>query len=62
MYACIYCGKEHDSPNGTGTDILCCGELGHSSLCGTCEKADKSCQIWEPGHFTQSCVEYKQEK
>jgi len=28
-YVCPYCYKEHDSSNGTGTDILCCGELGH---------------------------------
>lgn len=28
-YVCPFCYKEHTSPNGTGTDILCCGELGH---------------------------------
>jgi len=28
-FACTYCGKEHSSYNGMGTDVSCCGEVGH---------------------------------
>lgn len=28
-FECVYCGQEHGSPNGTGSDISCCGEAGH---------------------------------
>jgi hypothetical protein len=28
-YHCIYCGRGHNSPNGTGSDVACCGEVGH---------------------------------
>jgi transcription elongation factor Elf1 len=29
-FACPYCGKQHMSENGMGTDVACCGEVGHS--------------------------------
>jgi hypothetical protein len=28
-YACIYCGTVKCSLSGTGSDISCCGEVGH---------------------------------
>ena len=28
-YVCVYCGQSHGSPSGTGTDVVCCGEVGH---------------------------------
>jgi hypothetical protein len=31
-FSCPYCGNEHESPNGAGTDINCCGETGHADL------------------------------
>lgn len=31
-FICPYCGTEHNSPNGTGSDIRCCGEVGHCGL------------------------------
>ncbi len=30
LYECPYCGGEKPSPNGTGSDVSCCGEVGHS--------------------------------
>ena len=29
LYQCVYCGKVHRSPNGTGSDVSCCSERGH---------------------------------
>ena len=29
-WECPFCGKEKTSPNGTGSDIACCGEVGHA--------------------------------
>lgn len=29
-FECVYCGKVHHSENGTGSDVACCGERGHS--------------------------------
>ena len=31
-WECVYCGKKHKSPNGNGTDIACCGEIGHVEI------------------------------
>lgn len=28
-FYCVYCGKPHESHNGTGSDVSCCGEVGH---------------------------------
>lgn len=28
-YVCPYCGTERASANGTGSDVNCCGEVGH---------------------------------
>jgi hypothetical protein len=28
-FTCVYCGTERTSHNGTGSDISCCGEVGH---------------------------------
>jgi hypothetical protein len=28
-FACTYCGKEYFSHNGMGSDVSCCGEVGH---------------------------------
>lgn len=36
-FVCPYCGTEHHSPNGTGSDIKCCGEVGH---CGRIDEYD----------------------
>lgn len=30
LYECPYCGNTKVSPNGTGSDVACCGEVGHS--------------------------------
>lgn len=30
LWKCPYCEKLNRSQNGTGTDVLCCGEIGHS--------------------------------
>lgn len=27
---CPYCGKERHSESGTGSDVACCGEVGHA--------------------------------
>ena len=32
VYICVYCGRECCSPNGTGSDVVCCGERGHAEL------------------------------
>lgn len=29
IFACVYCGRAKGSPNGTGSDVRCCGEIGH---------------------------------
>jgi hypothetical protein len=29
-WVCPYCGHSKPSPNGTGSDVACCGEVGHS--------------------------------
>lgn len=29
IYVCAYCGEEKFSHNGTGSDVVCCGEIGH---------------------------------
>lgn len=29
IYCCTYCGQEKYSHNGLGSDVLCCGEVGH---------------------------------
>ena len=29
-WECPFCGQERFSPNGTGGDIACCGEVGHA--------------------------------
>ena len=28
-WQCVFCGQERTSYNGTGSDIACCGEVGH---------------------------------
>lgn len=28
-YVCVFCGREKTSENGTGSDVSCCGEVGH---------------------------------
>lgn len=30
MYTCPFCGNLQHSPNGTGSDVSCCREVGHS--------------------------------
>lgn len=30
QWFCPFCGTDKDSPNGTGGDIACCGEIGHA--------------------------------
>lgn len=30
LWECPYCGTEKPSPNGTGSDVACCGEVGHA--------------------------------
>ena len=32
FYSCIYCEEHRVSQNGLGTDIECCGEVGHVEL------------------------------
>ena len=27
-FTCPFCLNEHESPNGTGSDVQCCGEVG----------------------------------
>lgn len=29
------------------------------SLCDTCSQAGKTCPIWEEGHVTEHCIEYR---
>lgn len=29
LWECVYCGRIHESDSGTGSDVACCGELGH---------------------------------
>jgi hypothetical protein len=29
-WRCPYCGNVKTSPNGTGSDVACCGEIGHA--------------------------------
>lgn len=31
LWECIYCGRIHESESGTGSDVACCGEIGHVS-------------------------------
>jgi len=28
-WICVYCGLERPGRNGTGSDVSCCGEVGH---------------------------------
>lgn len=28
LWACVFCGTVKTSPNGTGSDVVCCGEVG----------------------------------
>lgn len=28
-WVCCYCGNERASENGTGSDVVCCSEVGH---------------------------------
>ena len=28
IFQCPFCGSEHRSVNGTGSDVSCCGEVG----------------------------------
>lgn len=30
VFVCPYCGTEKHSENGTGSDVRCCGEVGHA--------------------------------
>lgn len=32
-YRCPFCGNTKPSPNGTGSDVSCCGEVGHAVAC-----------------------------
>ena len=32
LYECPFCGTLKTSPNGTGSDVSCCGEVGHAQL------------------------------
>jgi len=34
-FECPYCGNEKTSYNGTGSDVYCCGEVGHAERVGT---------------------------
>lgn len=34
QYECPYCGGHKPSSNGTGSDVPCCGEVGHSEKVG----------------------------
>ncbi len=29
LWECVYCGRTHQSESGTGSDVVCCGEIGH---------------------------------
>lgn len=37
IFVCVYCGKEKVSHSGVGTDVSCCGEVGHveEAVCST---------------------------
>ena len=39
-FKCPYCGQIHNSPNGTGSDVSCCGEIGHSEEIIWCPRCD----------------------
>lgn len=32
---CPFCGKTKPSANGTGSDVACCGEIGHTTVIHT---------------------------
>ena len=51
-YVCVYCGGVKPSYNGTGSDVSCCGEVGHSVLqtieqhyCGFPRRLDCACWL-----------------
>jgi hypothetical protein len=48
-FVCVYCGKVRDSHNGTGSDIACCGEVGHVELTATNEEPMSNQIINAPG-------------
>lgn len=41
-YECPYCGNVKPSENGTGSDVACCGEVGHAVPVKEEEKEDFS--------------------
>lgn len=41
MWLCPYCGKEHASERD-GSDVICCGELGHAYLKGAMLHGDNN--------------------
>ena len=63
-WTCDFCGKEHESPNGTGSDVSCCGEVGHAhrtiiSDNGRIEVGygNERVQIWTYDNFTVNMTE-----
>ena len=46
-YECPYCGTVKPSENGTGSDVICCGERGHTIPVST-EKGDPCVLSDEP--------------
>jgi hypothetical protein len=52
LFECPYCGETKPSENGTGSDVACCGEVGHTGgkettgslvtlRCPDCGKSEK---------------------
>lgn len=59
-YACVYCGTDHYSPNGTGSDVSCCGEVGQVeplSQCDCCGEWAVTSRVDYHGIETIACLE-----
>ena len=68
-FTCDFCGEEHDSPNGTGSDVSCCGEVGHAKRTiisdnGRIEVGygNDRVQVWTYDNYTANLAEFSMQE
>ena len=68
MYECPFCLTLHDSHNGTGSDVSCCGEVGqvrpvyvHGRL-EISKSKDGYFDFWQVGEYSASLISMTHEE
>ena len=68
-FTCDFCGQEHESHNGTGSDVSCCGEVGraHRTIISDNVRIEVGygndrVQIWTYDNYTVNMTEIRMEE